>query len=153
MHIISQLLGRPVHNLEDFNWPSPRYFRPKFSCTKPCQRNPSFRCATRHSHSLYEKLMYHLQKMLHAQSKRHVIQLHLFQLYKATRICHLHSFHDGITTKCYKQRGFHLQRSSLRSQPRTATSRFLTECRKIKIRVSRLLTGAWLSTIGRVWED
>ena len=60
---ISQLLGRPVHNLEYFNCPSPRYFRPKFSCTKPCHRNPSFRCATRHAHSLYERLMCHLQKM------------------------------------------------------------------------------------------
>ena len=61
--LISQLLGRPVHNLEDFNCPSPRYFRPKFGCTKPCHRNPSFLCATRHAHSLYEWLMYHLQKI------------------------------------------------------------------------------------------
>ena len=58
--LISQLLGRPVHNLEDFNFPSPRYFRHKINCTKPCHRNPSFRCATRHAHSLYEWLMYHL---------------------------------------------------------------------------------------------
>ena len=61
--LISQLLSRPVHNLEDFYCPSSRYFRPKFSCTKPCHRNPSFRCATRHAHSLYEWLVYHLQKM------------------------------------------------------------------------------------------
>ena len=61
--LISQFLCRPVHNLEDFNCPSPRYFRPKFSCIKPCHRNPSFRCATRHVHSLYEWLIYHLQKM------------------------------------------------------------------------------------------
>jgi len=61
--LITRLLGRPVHNLEDFNCPSPRYFRPKFSCTKTCHRNPSFRSATRHAHSLYEWLMYHLQKM------------------------------------------------------------------------------------------
>jgi len=60
---ISQLLDRPVHNLEDFNCPSPRYFRPKFNCTKPCNRNPSFRYATRHAHSLYEWLMYHLLKV------------------------------------------------------------------------------------------
>ena len=58
---IAQLLDRPVHNLDDFNCPSPRFFRPKFSCTKPCHRNPSFRYATRHAHSLYEWLMYHLQ--------------------------------------------------------------------------------------------
>ena len=60
--LISQLLGRPVHNLEDFNSPSPRYFRPKYSCTNPCHRNPSFRCATRPAHSLYEWLMFHLQE-------------------------------------------------------------------------------------------
>jgi len=60
---ISQLLGRPVHNLEDFNCPSPRYLRPKFSCTKPCLRNPSVRCATRRAYSLYEWLMYHLLKI------------------------------------------------------------------------------------------
>ena len=36
---ISQLLGRPVHNLEDFNCPSPRYFRPKLSRNKPCQKS------------------------------------------------------------------------------------------------------------------
>ena len=32
--LITRLLGRPVHNLEDFNCPSPRYFRPKFSLPK-----------------------------------------------------------------------------------------------------------------------
>jgi hypothetical protein len=61
--LILQLLGRPVHNLEDFNCPSPLYFRPKFSCTKPYHRKPSIRCDTRHAHSRYEWLMYHLQKM------------------------------------------------------------------------------------------
>ena len=66
--LISQLLGRPVHNLEDLNCPSPCYFRPKYSRTKPCHRNPSFRCATRHAHSLYEWLMYHLQKISYITS-------------------------------------------------------------------------------------
>ena len=60
--LISQLLARPVH-LEDFKSPSPRYFRPKFSFTEPCHRNSSFRCATRHAHSLYEWLMYHFRKI------------------------------------------------------------------------------------------
>jgi hypothetical protein len=62
--LISQLLCRPVYNLEDFNCLSPRYFRPKFSCTKPCHRNPSLPCATRHAHSLYEWLMYYLRKVI-----------------------------------------------------------------------------------------
>ena len=35
--LLSQLLARPVHNLEDLKCPSPRNFRYRFSCTKPCQ--------------------------------------------------------------------------------------------------------------------
>ena len=62
--LISQLLVRLVHNLEDFNCPSHRYLKHKFNCTKPCHRNHSFRCATRHAHSLYEWLMFHSRKCL-----------------------------------------------------------------------------------------
>ena len=61
--LLSQLLARPVHNLEDLKCPSPRNFRHRFSCTKPCHRNSSFRCATRHAHSLFDWLMYHFRKM------------------------------------------------------------------------------------------
>ena len=61
--LLSQLLGRPVHKLEGFNSPSPRHFRHKFSCTKPCHRNPSFLCATRRANFLYEWLLYQVQKM------------------------------------------------------------------------------------------
>ena len=80
--MISLLLGHPVHTLEDFNCPSRRYFRPKFSCTKPCHKNSSFRCAIRHAHSLYGWLMYYLQKchILPSLMTRHVILLALFQL-------------------------------------------------------------------------
>ena len=124
---ISQLLGRPVFNLEDLNSPSPRYFSPKSSCTKPCHGKPLFRCVTRHAHSLYKLLMYHLQKisLLPALLRRPIILPDLLQLYKAARICHLHSFHDGITTACYTQRILHLRRYSLRSQHGTATVRLL----------------------------
>ena len=61
--LLSQLLGRLVHNLEYLKCPSPWQFIHKYSCTKPCHRNPCFRCATRHAHSLYDSLMFHLQKM------------------------------------------------------------------------------------------
>ena len=61
--LLSQMLGRPVHNLDDWWCPSPRNFRNIYSCTKQCHRNPSFCCATRHAHSLYEWLMLHLQKV------------------------------------------------------------------------------------------
>ena len=68
--------------------------------------------------------------MLHALFTRCVILPDLFQLYKAARICHLHSFHDGITTACYTQRALHLRRSSLRSQQGPATPRLLPERKK-----------------------
>ena len=61
---------------------------------------------------------------------RRVILPDLFQLYKAARICHLHSFHDGIATACYTQRTLHLRRSSLRSQQGNATPHLLPECGK-----------------------
>jgi hypothetical protein len=55
--LLSQLLARPVHNLENLKYPSPRNFRHRFSCTKPCHKYSSFRCATRHAHSLYDWLI------------------------------------------------------------------------------------------------
>jgi len=98
---ISQLLSRPVYNLEDFNCPSPSYFRHKFSCTKPCHRNPSFHCATRHAHSLYEWLMFHLQKISYVtcsdDKTRHTAAL--FQRYKTAQISYLHSFNVAMATR------------------------------------------------------
>ena len=46
--------------------------------------------------------------MLPALMTRRVTLPDLFQRYKAARICHLHSFHDGITTTSYTQRALHL---------------------------------------------
>ena len=90
--------------------------------------------------------------MLHARLTRRVIQLDLFQQYEAPRICHLHSSRDGITTTCYTQRAFHLQQSSLRSQPCTATSRILPEWRKIEMCQSGSTRGViinhWSSLMG-----
>jgi len=62
-NLLAKLFGRPVDNLEDLNCPKPRHFIHKYGCTKQCNRNPSFRCATRNAHSLYDWLMYHFQKM------------------------------------------------------------------------------------------
>jgi hypothetical protein len=77
--LFSQLLGRPVHNLEDFYFPSPRHLRHKFNWFKPCNRNPAFRCATRHSYSLYEWLMYHVQNISYVtrpdDKTRHTVHL------------------------------------------------------------------------------
>jgi hypothetical protein len=50
---ISQLLGRPVHNLEDFNCPATRYFRPKFSLPNPVTEIPrSAVLLDKHIHSM-----------------------------------------------------------------------------------------------------
>ena len=107
--LISQLLGRPVHNLEDYNCPSLRFFRPNFCCTKPCHRNPSFRCATRRIFPLRVANVPPPENvMLPALMTRRVILPDLFQRYKAAQICHFHSFYDGITTTSYSQRALHL---------------------------------------------
>ena len=61
--LLSQLLGCPVNKLEDLNCHLPHQFRHRYSCTKPCHRNPSFLCATRRANFLYEWLLYQVQKM------------------------------------------------------------------------------------------
>ena len=97
--LLSQLLGRPVHNLEDVKCPSPRHFRNKYSCTKPCHSNLSLSYATRHAHSLYEFLMYHFQKMYVTCPEdmiRHIADL--FQQYK-TALIYLHSFRVAMTSR------------------------------------------------------
>ena len=115
--LISQLLGRPVNNLVDFNCPSPRYFRAKFSSTKSCHINTTFRCATRHSHFLYQWLMYHFQRMscyLPWQDASYCP----IRFWRIKWICYHHSFRDAITTTSYTQRPLNLsgdRRSSFRS--------------------------------------
>ena len=98
---ISQLLGRPVHNLDDFHSPSPRYFEHKISCSKPRHRNPSFRCASIHAHSLHECLIYHPRKclILPALMTRLIILPALFQLCKAAQIYYLHSFRVAMASR------------------------------------------------------
>ena len=61
----------------------------------------SFLFATRHAHSLYVWLMYHLHKshMLPALMTRRVILPDLFQLYKATRICQFYSFRVTMASR------------------------------------------------------
>ena len=113
--LLSQLLGRPVQNLEGFNCPSPRYFIHKFSCAKLYHRNTSFRCATRHAHSLYEWLMYHLKKslMLPAPMTRRIILPALSGIKRRGVLPSLIPRHDGITKTSYAratQGPMHLRR-------------------------------------------
>jgi len=59
---LAGLTGRPIHNLEDLACPPPVYFNHKHSCTLPCHKFPKIPCATKTVHSLYDWLMYYLQK-------------------------------------------------------------------------------------------
>jgi hypothetical protein len=59
--LLSDLLGLPIHDLQDFNCPPPNSFKPKFGCSLPCHRFPDVSCATKSAHSLYTWLKFHLQ--------------------------------------------------------------------------------------------
>ena len=58
---LSELLGRPIFNMEDFNCPLPTSFNHKNWCSMSCHKFPNINCATKTAHSLYDWLMYHLQ--------------------------------------------------------------------------------------------
>ena len=45
--LLSELLERPILDLEDFKCPPPKSFKPKFSCSVPCHRFPDISCAKR----------------------------------------------------------------------------------------------------------
>ena len=51
--VLSDLLGKPFHDLQDFNCPNPSSFKPKFSCSLPCHRFSDVSCAIKNAHSLY----------------------------------------------------------------------------------------------------
>jgi hypothetical protein len=51
---LSNLLGQPVRNMEDFNFPPPHCLKEQFSCSMPCHKNYlNYRCATRNAHTLF----------------------------------------------------------------------------------------------------
>jgi len=56
------LTARPIDNLEDVNCPPPDSFNHEHWCTLPCHRFPKYPCATKKANSLYDWLMYYLQK-------------------------------------------------------------------------------------------
>jgi len=59
---LASMTGRPIHNIEDLKCPPPGSFNHEHCCTLPCHTFPKFSCATKTAHSLYELLMYYLQK-------------------------------------------------------------------------------------------
>jgi hypothetical protein len=65
---LAGLTGRPIHNLEDVNCLPPVSFNHKSWCTMTCHKFPTFSCATKTTHSLYDWLIYYLQKKDYVQS-------------------------------------------------------------------------------------
>ena len=59
---LAGLMGRPIHNEEDVNCPSPDSFNHDLLCILSCHKFPKFACANKTAHSLYNWLMYYLQK-------------------------------------------------------------------------------------------
>ena len=94
--LISQLLGRPVHNLDVFNRLSPCVFIHNFRCTKPCQRNAYFRCASKHAHCW---CTISRNVLLPALVTRRVILPALFQRYKTAQISYLHKFSVAMPSR------------------------------------------------------
>jgi len=58
---LTELLGNPILNLQDFNCPLPTSFNHKYLCSMFCHKFPNINYATKNAHSLYDWLMYHLQ--------------------------------------------------------------------------------------------
>jgi len=59
---LTGLTGRPIHNLEDVNFPSPASFNHDRRFILLFHKIPKFACATETAHSLHDFLMYYLQK-------------------------------------------------------------------------------------------
>jgi hypothetical protein len=53
---LSDLLGRPVHNLVDFRCPTPNKLGSGYCCVLHCHSFSDISCATRNKHSLYKIL-------------------------------------------------------------------------------------------------
>jgi hypothetical protein len=58
---ISDLIDRPVLNLEDFRCHTSENFVPEHRCWLPCHKFPNVRCASKNADSFYKWLTYHLQ--------------------------------------------------------------------------------------------
>ena len=58
---LSELLGRPVLNLEDFGCPEPSDLKTGYNFILPCHKSYSVSCATRNATSFFDWLKYHFQ--------------------------------------------------------------------------------------------
>ena len=58
---LTNLLGRPVQNLDSFGCPSRKEFKMDKSCSLPCHKFPDMSCAVRNALNLYGWLKHHIQ--------------------------------------------------------------------------------------------
>src|SRR5215468_2778863 len=59
---LSNMLKRPVKNLEDFKCPTSDNFVPDCHCWLTCHKFPNIRCATESAQSYYTWLNFHMRK-------------------------------------------------------------------------------------------
>jgi len=64
---LAGLTGLLIHNLEDINCPPSDSFSHDHCSTLSYQKFPKFACATKTAHSLYDLLMYYVQKKVFVQ--------------------------------------------------------------------------------------
>jgi hypothetical protein len=58
---LTNLLGRPVQNLDSFGCPARKSFKMNIGCSLPCHRFPDKNCAARNALNLYGWLKHHIQ--------------------------------------------------------------------------------------------
>jgi len=58
---LSDILGRPVQNLDSFGCPLRKEFKITTGCSLPCHKYPDKSCAARNAYNLYGWLKHHLQ--------------------------------------------------------------------------------------------
>jgi len=59
--LLTDLLGRPITNLDDFGCPSRESYVPGAGCSMPCHKFPDKSCAMRNARSLFGWLKNHLK--------------------------------------------------------------------------------------------
>ena len=69
---LSELLGRPILNLQDFNCPQPTSFSHTRWFSLPCHKFPNVECATKTAHSLYDWLIFHLQTQFYVRCAKYM---------------------------------------------------------------------------------
>jgi len=68
--LLTDLLDRPITNLDDFGCPSRKSFVPGAGCSLPCHKFPDKSCAARNARSLFGWLKYHLKTREYVKSTK-----------------------------------------------------------------------------------